>query len=105
MTKIYDPSGWLTYREILKNGRKMRKMKSVQRGILRYFFRVSLNFFRFLHFAPELAFTQKVNRFRGLLFRGINKTRNLHVTRKLYSECFVFCCVFRKKHSQIAKSV
>ncbi len=54
------------------------------------------------HFVPVLAFVWKVEGFRGLFFCGINKTRNLHEIRKVYSECFVFCGVLRK-HSQNAK--
>ncbi len=56
-------------------------------------FRISQNF------APGLAFARKVKGFRGLFFRGINKTRNLHEIQKVYSECFVFCGVLRK-HSR-----
>ncbi len=46
------------------------------------------------HFMPGSAFARKVKGFRGLLFCDINKTRNLHEIRKVYSECFVFCRVF-----------
>ncbi len=36
-------------------------------------------------------------------FCGINKTRNSHEMRKVYSECFLFHCVFREKHLWNAK--
>ncbi len=55
------------------------------------------------HFTPGLAFAQKLEGFRGLFFRAINKTRNSHEMQKVYSECFVFCGVFREKYSQNAK--
>ncbi len=66
---------------------------------MRHFFRILRPFFAFRisqHFAPGSAFTQKVKGFRGLFFRGINKTRNSYETRKVYCECFVFRGVFRK---------
>ncbi len=47
------------------------------------------------HFAPGPAFMGKLKGFCGLFFRGINKTRNLHEIRKVYSECFTFCGVSR----------
>ncbi len=46
------------------------------------------------HFVLGSAFTQKFKRFRGLFFRGINKIRNLHEIRKVYSECFIFHGMF-----------
>ncbi len=66
------------------------------------FSRFTPPFFRILqHFAPGLAFTQKVKEFRGLFFRGINITQNSHEIRKVYSECFVFRVVFRENICEI----
>ncbi len=62
-------------------------------------------FFYFSHFAAfctRSAFAGKVKGFRGLFFRGINKTRNLHEIRKMHSECFVFCGVFRENIRKIS---
>ncbi len=84
------------YREIRGNGSETRKTKSVWRGISRHFFRFSQ------HFVPGSAFTRKLKGFPGLFFHGINKTRNSHEMRKVYSVCFVFCGVFREKHLQTA---
>ncbi len=47
------------------------------------------------------AFARKLKGFCGLFFRCINKTRNLHEVRKVYSECFVFRGVFRKNFREI----
>ncbi len=41
---------------------------------------------------------EKYKGFCGLFFRGINKTRNSHEIRKVYSECFIFCGVFCEKN-------
>ncbi len=47
------------------------------------------------YFAPRSAFVRKVKGFRGLLFfLCINRMRNLHGIRKVYSKCFVFHGVF-----------
>ncbi len=54
----------------------------------------------FSHFAPGLALMQKVKGFCGLVFRGINKTRNSHEMRKVCKECFVFCGVFHENIRQ-----
>ncbi len=43
----------------------------------------------------------KSQRFCGLFFRSINKTRNSHKIRKLYCECFVFHDVFHKNTHKI----
>ncbi len=85
-----------TYRKICKNGREMRKIKSVWWGISCHFFRVLRPFFRFSHFAPGLVFTQKLKGFRGLFIRHINKKRNLPKMLKMCSECFAFRGVFRE---------
>ncbi len=50
----------------------------------------------FSYFVPGSAFVQKVKGLCGLFFHGINKTRNSHEIRKVYSECFVFRGVFRR---------
>ncbi len=55
------------------------------------------------HFEPGLAFAWKLKGFCGLFFCGINKTRNSHEMRKVYSKCFIFYCVFHGKHSWNAK--
>ncbi len=61
--------------------------------------------FRFSHFTPGLAIARKVKGFCGFFFRGINKTRNLHEIQKVYSECFVFCDVFRKIPAKYKKCI
>ncbi len=84
-------------------GAKCEKWK-VYSGVFSATFCASFLAFRILqHFAPGLAFTQKVKGFRGLFFRGINKTRNWHEVRKVYGECFIFCGVFREKRSKNVK--
>ncbi len=88
-----------TYREISENGWKMQKMKSVQRGILRHFFRVSCPFFSLFAFHARVGIPVKTQRISLVFFRSINKTRNLSDLRKVYSECFAFCGVSRK-HSR-----
>ncbi len=70
------------------------------------FFTFCAAFFAFCilqHFAPGLAFARKLKRFCGLFFCGINKTRNPHEMRKVYSKCFVFHRVFCEKQSRNAK--
>ncbi len=44
---------------------------------------------------------RKVKEFRGLFFRGINKTRNSREIRKVYSKCFIFRGVFRENICEI----
>ncbi len=92
---LNEPLGQLyTYRKIRENIRKMRKMKSVWRGIsCHFFFAFYASFFAFRisqHFVPGSAFAQKVKGFRSLFFCDINKIRSSHEIRKAYSERFVF---------------
>ncbi len=56
-------------------------------------------------FVPESAFVRKLQGFCGLFFQGINKTRNSHEIRKVYSQCFVFRCVFCPKDARSAKCI
>ncbi len=86
--------------------KRSRKMKSVQRGILYHFFRVSCPFLCFSHFAtfhPRIGIRAKSQKNSCFFFRGINKIRNLYEIRKVYNECYVFCGEFRKNQSYIEK--
>ncbi len=89
-------------------GAKYEKRK-VYNGVFHttfFTFRTPFFIFRISqHFVSGSAFMRKLKVFRGLFFRGINKTRNSHEMRKMYSKCFIFCGVFREKHLQNAKSV
>ncbi len=79
----------------------MQKMESILRGILRHFFLIQRPFFGFSHFVLWLAFAQKVKGFCALFFCRINKTRNSHEIRIVYSECFVFHGMFRENICEI----
>ncbi len=97
-------AGYTLIAKYAKMGANAKKEKC----IARYFaplFRISHPFFRFLYFAPGSAFTRKVKEFCGLFFRGINKTRNSHKMRNVYSECFIFCGVFCEKHKKCEKCI
>ncbi len=79
---------------------KCEKQK-VFSGVFRVTFFVFRASFFTSHFTTRSAFTQKVNEFCGLFFRGINKTRNLYDIRKVYSEYFIFRGAFRKNIREI----
>ncbi len=91
-------------------GAKCEKRK-VYSGIFQVtFFAFRTPFFTFCisqHFTPGSTFAQKLKGFRGLFLRGINKAWNSPEMRKVHSEYFVFCSVFRKKtfakYARIAK--
>ncbi len=71
-------------RKQLQNAKKQK----VYSGVLRVTFLFRVPFFTFhisQHFLPGLTFVWKVKRFCGLFFRSINKTRNSHEIRKMYS--------------------
>ncbi len=90
-----DKAGYTLIVKYAKTFAKCEKWK-VNSRIFRVIFLVFRARFRFLHFAPGLAFLWKVNGFCSLFFCRINKTQNSHEIRKVYSECFVFCGVLRK---------
>ncbi len=76
-----------------KRSRNAKNKKCIAGYIASLFSRFVLPFFTFRtlqHFTPGSAFAQNIKGFCGLLFCGINKTRNSHEIRKVYSECFVF---------------
>ncbi len=54
---LLSTSRLYTYHKIRENNREMQKTKSVKRGILHHFFRISRPFLRFTHFA---AFRSRV---------------------------------------------
>ncbi len=75
-------AGYTLTAKYVKTIAKCEKRK-VYSGVFR------VTFFAFCisqHFTPGSAFVQKVKGFRGLFFRGINKIRNSHEIRKVYSQ-------------------
>ncbi len=75
----------------------MQKMKDISHHYFRPFFR----FLHFTAFHTKVGIrTQNLKGFYGLFFCGINKTLNSQEMRKVYSECFVFHCVFHRKHCE-----
>ncbi len=97
---LYRKASYTLIAKYAKMGVKCEKWK-VYGGVFRA---------TFLHFAPLFslfvpgsAFVRKLRRFHGLFFHSIKEAWNSHEMRRVHSECFVFCGVFREKHSWNAK--
>ncbi len=84
--------------------RNAKNDECILRGILRHFFGILRLFFRFLHFALGSAFTQKLEGFCGLFFRGINKTRNLFEMRKCIVSVSYFAVCFAKTFAKYPRN-
>ncbi len=89
-----------------KMGAKCEKRK-VYRGCSAFhtlFFRVLRPFFCFFAFRTRVDIHAKSQRISWFIFfRGINKIQNSYEMLKVYSECFVFCGVFRKNTLKMRK--
>ncbi len=98
-TVIIYKAGYTLIAKYAKMDAECEKWK-VYSGVFRItFFAFHAPFFAFRisqHFALGLAFARKLKGFRGLFFRGINKTWNSPEMRKVYRQCFVFRGVFRE---------
>ncbi len=70
----------------------MRKWKSVQRGIRHHFFHILRLVFVF---CARVSICEKSQ----------NETRNLDEMRKVYSECFVFCGVYRENIRKMRNTI
>ncbi len=93
-------AGYTLITKYVKTIAKCEKWKCIAGYFVSLFSHPFFHFSHFTAFALGPAFMWKVKDFI-LFFRGINKTRNSHEIRKVYSECFVFCGVFRENIREI----